>query len=186
MGQLEILFIGLGLSMDAFAVAITSGSTIGRMKLRHAMLIASFFGAFQAIMPALGWLLGSWARNFVKDYDHWIAFVLLGVIGGKMIYESFIDEEERAGDDPLNLYVLFMLAVATSIDALAVGVSLTFLDVSILLPALEIGAITFVLSFAGAYIGKIFGHLFEKKLEVLGGLVLIGIGCKILVEHLFF
>lgn len=186
MSPLSVIVIAVGLAMDAFAVSITSGTTIRKMQIRHAMLIASFFGVFQAVMPFIGWNLGQWARPFIASVDHWAAFALLGFVGGKMIYEARAERDEEALRDPLDLYVLFMLAVATSIDALAVGISLSFLELSILGPVLIIGLVTFLFSFAGVYIGNMFGHFFERRLEVLGGLMLIGIGVKILVEHLYF
>lgn len=182
----QLIGIALGLAMDAFAVSVTSGVTIKHLRVRHAMLIAFFFGAFQAIMPFLGWLGGRWARNYIGAYDHWIAFLLLVAIGGKMIWETRIQKTEENAPDPLRISILFLLAIATSIDALAVGVTFSFLDVSIIGPVAIIGAVTFVLSFAGTYIGDIFGHLFEDKLEIAGGVILIGIGTKILLEHTVF
>lgn len=184
MDVLSIVFIALGLAMDAFAVSITSGITITKMKIRSAFTIALFFGLFQAIMPVIGWLSGIALKDLISGLDHWIAFGLLSVIGVKMIYESFKLKSDREGIDPLNISVLFMLSIATSIDALAVGVSLSFLDVAIALPAIIIGIITFILSFIGVYVGGSLGHFFEKKIEIAGGAVLIGIGIKILVEHL--
>jgi len=179
-----ILAIALGLSMDAFAVAVASGYAISRMNLGHALRMALFFGGFQAIMPVAGWLLGLSVRQFIAGFDHWLAFGLLLFVGGKMIWEAR-HEEEFVEKNPLNIATLFMLALATSIDALAVGLSLSFLAVAILLPAAIIGAVTFALSLAGVYVGKAFGHFFENKIEIVGGLVLIGIGVKILLEHLF-
>lgn len=184
MDVLSILLIALGLAMDAFAVAISSGYMIKHIKTKNALTIAIFFGLFQAIMPIIGWLSGMTLRNFIAGFDHWIAFGLLCIIGGKMIYESFKLETTENKIDPLNIYVLFILSIATSIDALAVGLSLSFLKVAIALPAIIIGIVTFILSFLGVYIGNKVGHFFEKKIEVIGGLILIGIGIKILVEHL--
>jgi len=187
MSEWAIILLGIGLSMDAFAVAIASGVTAKKMHLRHAMLIALFFGFFQALMPIIGWAGGFFARVYIESFDHWLAFLLLSFIGGKMIYEAIWgDLSQEESSDPLNIYVLFTLAIATSIDALAVGITLSFINVSIIRPALEIGIITFLISLAGAYIGGIFGHLFERKLEIVGGLVLIGIGVKILADHIFF
>lgn len=182
---LSVIAIAIGLAMDAFAVSITSGATIRTMRLRHALLIASFFGAFQAFMPYIGWSIGQLARVLISNVDHWVAFALLAAVGGKMIYEARAERNEETVRDPLNIYVLFMLSIATSIDALAVGISLSFLDISILTPIVVIGLVTFVFSFAGTYIGDMFGHFFERKFEVLGGLILIGIGVKILIEHLY-
>ena len=184
MSVIEIVLIALALSADAFAVSVTSGIAIKKMKIRHAMLIAAFFGGFQALMPVIGWAGGRWAQKYIESFDHWIAFVLLCFVGGKMIYEAVKGDKEENESDPLNVYVLFILAIATSIDALAVGLSLAFIKVFIIVPALIIGCITFALSFAGTYIGNFFGHLFEKKIEIAGGVILIGIGCKILIEHL--
>lgn len=187
MPVVEIIIIGIGLAMDAFAVSVTSGITLGKMKLRYAMRIALTFGFFQAIMPIFGWLGGFYFAEYLQSVDHWIAFILLVLIGGKMIWESRkLEEAEKEAADPLNIYVLLTLAVATSIDALAVGVTLSMLQVTILTAAFIIGLITFGMCMIGVRIGSKFGHLFEKKVEVLGGLILIGIGCKILIEHLFF
>jgi len=184
MGILNILLISVGLGMDAFAVSVTSGAAIRRMHLRHALLIAGFFGAFQAIMPFIGWEAGGLAAGFIGELDHWIAFGLLLIIGGKMILEAAFGEGEEEPKDPLNLYVLFVLAIATSIDALAVGVTFSFLKVSLYTPILVIGLVTFCMSVIGAYIGNRLGHAFNGKvIEVVGGLILIGIGTKILLEH---
>lgn len=171
--------------MDAFAVSITSGITIRHLRVKHALKIALFFGFFQAIMPVIGWLLGVSVRHAISGFDHWIAFGLLNIIGGKMIYESFKLQPNKEEIDPQNIYVLFLLSIATSIDALAIGLSLSFLKVAIIFPAIIIGIITFLLSFFGVHIGNKVGHFFEKKIEMIGGLVLIGIGFKILIEHLF-
>ena len=186
MSPLTLILISLGLAADAFAVSVSSGISIKKMHIRHAMLIATFFGVFQAVMPLIGWLAGHSARTYVQTFDHWIAFGLLAFIGGKMIHESFKPDNNEESRDPLNVYILFTLAIATSMDALAVGLTLSFLEVSILFPVIVIGLVTFVTSFAGTYIGDMFGHLFEKKIEAVGGLILIGIGVKILAQHLFF
>lgn len=169
--------------MDAFAVSITSGITVRHLRIKHALKIALFFGFFQAIMPIIGWLSGMSLRNIISGFDHWIAFGLLSIIGCKMIYESFKLKKEKI--NPQNIYILFILSIATSIDALAVGLSLSFLKVAIILPAIIIGVVTFLLSFFGVYVGNKVGHFFERKIEMIGGLVLIGIGLKILIEHLF-
>ncbi len=178
------MFIAFGLAMDAFAVSITSGLTIKSLKINNALRIAIFFGLFQAIMPLIGWLAGLSFRDFISGVDHWIAFGLLSIIGCKMIYESSKMELSNKRINPLNVYVLLMLSFATSIDALAVGLSLSFLNVSIALPAIIIGIVTFLLSIFGVYLGNRFGHYFERKIEIIGGLILIGIGIKILIEHL--
>jgi putative Mn2+ efflux pump MntP len=184
MDIITIIAIAFGLAMDAFAVSITSGITINRLKINHALKIALFFGLFQAIMPLVGWLAGLSLRGFIAEIDHWIAFGLLSFIGCKMIYESIAVQSSEKQINPLNIYVLLMLSVATSIDALAVGVSFAFLKISIVTPVMVIGTITFVLSFLGVFVGNRIGHFFENKIEIAGGLVLIGIGVKILIEHL--
>jgi putative Mn2+ efflux pump MntP len=177
-------FLALGLAMDAFAVSISSGITIKNPRIEQALKIAIFFGAFQAIMPVVGWLAGLGLRELIAQVDHWIAFGLLFLIGCRMIYESTKARSERKVLNPLGLGVLLLLSVATSIDALAAGVSLAFLKMSIVLPVIIIGAVTLVLSFLGVFVGDRSGHLFENKAECVGGLVLIGIGTKILIEHL--
>jgi putative Mn2+ efflux pump MntP len=184
MDIITIIFIAFGLAMDAFAVSVTSGITIKQLKVRNALKIALFFGAFQAFMPVIGWLAGLSLRAIISSVDHWIAFGLLFVVGCKMIYESVKLEPKERTINPLDVSILLMLSIATSIDALAVGVSFAFLKVSIATPVIIIGVVTFILSFTGVYIGDRFGHFFEKKIEIAGGLILIGIGMKILIEHL--
>jgi len=179
-----IIFIAVGLAMDAFAVSVASGLAATRLRVRHALGMALSFGVFQALMPVAGWLLGFGFREEIASVDHWLAFVLLAAVGGKMIYEAFKLEEAENPRNPMSISVLLVLSVATSIDALAVGLSLTFIKVPIATPALIIGAVTFALSYAGVYIGERFGHFFEKKIEVAGGLILIIIGLRILIEHL--
>lgn len=183
MDILTIVMIALGLAMDAFAVSVSSGITIKDLKPRHGAKIAVFFGGFQAMMPLLGWLLGIGFKDYIEKYDHWIAFALLGFIGVKMLKESMDDDCEYISD-PLKNRVLLMLAIATSIDAMAVGVSFAFLKTSILSASLIIGVITYVICFAGVYIGNRFGCLFQKKAEIAGGIVLVLIGFKILAEHM--
>lgn len=170
--------------MDAFAVSISSGITIEKPRIENALKIAVFFGAFQAFMPVIGWLAGLGLRELISQVDHWIAFGLLCVIGGRMIYQSTRARSEKKVLNPLNLGVLLLLSVATSIDALAAGVSLAILKVSIVLPVVIIGAVTFALSFLGVFVGDKSGRFLESKAEFVGGLVLIGIGTKILIEHL--
>ena len=184
MDIITIIAIAFGLAMDAFAVSITSGITIKHLKINNALKIAVFFGLFQAIMPLVGWLAGLSLKDFISEIDHWIAFGLLSFIGCKMIYESITVQSNEKHFDPLNVYVLLMLSVATSIDALAVGVSFAFLKVSIVTPVIIFGTITFLLSYLGVYIGDRIGHFFENKIEIAGGLLLIGIGLKILIESL--
>ncbi len=186
-----MFFIAVGLAMDAFSVAVTDGIILNKtLKLRNAVKIALFFGIFQFIMPCIGWGLGINFKVYIERFDHWIALILLGFIGGKMLYEGIRNgnaEEETVSDkNPLDNKVLTMLAVATSIDALAVGVTLAASDFPILTAASVIGVVAFVLSTVGVYIGNKFGDLFGNKADIVGGLVLVGIGIKILVEHLFF
>ena len=184
MDIVSIVIIAVGLAMDAFAVSITSGITIKRLHINHALKIALFFGLFQAFMPIIGWLAGLSLRDYISAIDHWIAFGLLSFIGCKMIYESITVQSNKKEINPLNVYVLLVLSVATSIDALAVGISLAFLKVSIVTPVIIIGTVTFLLSYLGVYIGDRIGHFFENKIEIAGGILLIGIGIKILVEGL--
>lgn len=188
---ITIFFIAVGLSMDAFAVAVANGFSMKKVRLKDSLKIAAFFGGFQALMPIIGYLSGMSFRNYIYSYAHWIAFVVLSIIGGKMIYESRIIEEaetdnEKDEKDGTRTLILLGLAIATSIDALAVGLSLSLLVANIIYPALFIGVVTFIFSFAGVYIGKKFGNYFESKIEIIGGIILIGIGAKILIEKLFF
>lgn len=187
MGFIELALIAVGLSMDAFAVAICKGLGMKRLSVRQAFVIALFFGGFQALMPAIGWALGTQFEALITPIDHWIAFVLLALIGGSMLKESFgkgDDEQAEAADAKLDLRELTMLAVATSIDALAVGITFAFLRVAIAPAAGLVGITTFVLSFAGVVVGHRFGARYEKAATAVGGVVLILIGCKILLEHL--
>lgn len=186
MGLLELILIAVGLSMDAFAVAVCKGLNMTRINYRHGFLIALFFGVFQALMPLLGWLLGTQLSDYITAIDHWVAFFLLLFIGGKMVLDTFGDGEGEDGcTDTLNIRELLILAVATSIDALAVGITFALLqDTNIVLSVTLIGVITFALSFAGVLIGNKFGNKFEKKAQLAGGIILILIGAKILLEHL--
>jgi len=180
----SVVMIGTGLSLDAFAVSIVSGTIYKQLAIRHILRMAAFFGAFQAVMPILGWSFGLTFRRAIQSYDHWVAFLLLAAIGSKMIYEAARMKRAPEQYNPVDLFVLLTLSVATSIDALAVGIALSLLACPIWMAVLIIGLITFVLSCTGVFIGKRLGHFFESKIEVLGGLVLIGIGIKIVVEHL--
>lgn len=186
MGFFELFLIAVGLSMDAFAVSICKGLKMQRFNVRHAGVIALAFGGFQALMPAIGWFLGKQFESYITGIDHWIAFVLLAVIGGKMAVESFKKEEEDSSkeNEKLDVKELLVLAVATSIDALAVGITFAFLQVSIVPAVSLIGVITFVLSAVGVFIGHKFGAKFKSKAELVGGIILILIGLKILLEHL--
>lgn len=184
MSLITIIFVALGLAMDAFAVSVASGFAVKDLKLQNALKIAFSFGLFQALMPIIGWLAGFSLRDFLSGIDHWIAFGLLSLIGLRMIYESMRLEAKEKEINPLNNYVLFLLSIATSIDALAVGLSFAFLKIVIVTPVIIIGVVTFLLSLIGVMIGNRLGHFFEKKIEIVGGLILIGIGLKILIEHL--
>lgn len=184
MGFVELFMIAVGLSMDAFAVALCKGLNMRKLNYRHALIIAALFGGFQGAMPLLGWLLGSQFEHYITSFGHWIAFGLLAVIGGKMIMEAFKDDDECCKCNlQLNIKELVVLALATSIDALAVGVSFAFLNVSIIPSIAFIGVTTFILSGMGVVIGNRFGMKFKNKAEIAGGTVLILIGLKILLEH---
>ena len=182
--MLKVIFISLGLAADACAVSLSSGLLIRHLKFNKALKIALFFGIFQGIMLLIGWLLGLSFREPLSKIDHWIAFSLLCFLGGKLIYESLQLESNLKPYNPLNYYTLSGLAIATSIDALAVGIGFSVLKVSILLSASIVGFITFILSFLAVYIGHGYGDLFKNKVEVVGGLILIFFGSKILLEHL--
>ena len=181
----ELFIIAVGLSMDAFAVSICKGLSTPRLRLRHSLICGGYFGLFQALMPLLGWLLGVQFQAMIASLDHWIAFILLGIIGVNMIRES-----RECGAEPLNSSFSFRtmlpLAVATSIDALAVGVTFAFLQVSLIPAVSTIGIITFMISVLGVKIGNVFGMKYKSKAEFAGGVILILIGGKILIEHLFF
>lgn len=187
MGILELFLIGIGLSMDAFAVAVCQGLCMQRMNWRHAAVIALFFGGFQALMPFLGWVLGSQFSGYIQNFDHWIAFLLLCLIGINMIREALSPEEDEtacAVNYRLDYRRLLLMAVATSIDALAVGVTFAFLKVKIV-PAISlIGCTTFCLSLAGVAVGNFFGVRFKSRAEFTGGVILVLLGLKILLEHL--
>ncbi len=186
MNLITIFLTSIGLAMDAFAVSIGGGISLKKVTSKDAIVIATFFGGFQFIMPLLGWLSGLFFRDFILSFDHWIAFGLLTLIGGKMLYESFQDEEEDEGTDFRNLYVLSTLAIATSIDALAVGLTFSVIQTPIVQASIIIGIITFLICLFGVFIGNKIGHLFEKQAEIIGGIILIGIGVKILIEHLSY
>lgn len=185
MDLITIFLTAVGLAMDAFAVSVGGGISLKKVTFKDAATIGTFFGGFQFLMPIVGWTLGLTIRDFIISFDQWVAFALLGFIGGKMVYESFTEEgEEDEGIDFRNLYVLLTLSIATSIDALAVGLGLSVIQVSVVYVSIIIGIITFLICFTGVFLGGKFGHLFERQAEAVGGLVLIGIGFKILFEHL--
>lgn len=182
MGVVELLSIGVGLAMDAFAVAVGKGLSMKRLSLKNAGLVGFYFGFFQALMPVIGYFLGIGFKDYITSIDHWVAFILLGLIGANMIKEAFGDEEDV--DDDLSFKTMLILAIATSIDALAVGITFAFLQVNILYAALIIGVTTFVISVIGVKIGHVFGLKYKRKAEIAGGIILIAMGCKILLEHL--
>lgn len=187
MGLIEIIIIGIGLAMDAFAISICKGLSIKEINLQKAIVISSYFGIFQAGMPVMGYVLSKRFENFVTSIDHWIAFFLLFFIGLNMIKDAFEKKEDKnLENDDMGFKEMVMLSVATSIDALAVGITFAFLNVDIFSSTIIIGIITFIISLLGVFIGKRFGDIFEKKAEVLGGIILILIGIKILAQHLFF
>ena len=183
MGIFELFLLAVGLSMDAFAVSVCKGLSAGRVTLPHALTAGLWFGGFQGLMPFLGWLLGSRFQVLIANIDHWIAFLLLGLIGLNMIRESRSQEEESLGTS-FSPRAMLPLAVATSIDALTVGITFAFLGVSIWVAIAIIGVTTFVLSLVGVVVGNQFGSRFEKPTTIAGGIVLILIGLKILIEHL--
>lgn len=183
MSLFSLFIIALGLSMDAFAVAICKGLAMQKITVKKALIVGLWFGGFQGLMPAIGYLLGSQFESYITNIDHWIAFVLLFIIGGNMIKEALSKDEEPASES-LAFKEMLVLALATSIDALAVGVTFAFLKVQIVPAVLFIGVITFTLSSLGVKIGNIFGSRYKSKAEFAGGIILILMGCKILLEHL--
>ncbi len=185
----ELFLIGIGLAMDAFAVAICKGLAMQKVEKKQAVVIGVFFGGFQALMPFIGWLLGTRFQSYITSIDHWIAFILLGFIGGKMIYESLQEDAEECGctckeSGNLDMKELLVLAVATSIDALAVGITFAFLQYPIGEAVLIIGVTTFFIAIGGVYMGNFFGTKYKKKAELAGGIILVIIGTRILLEHL--
>lgn len=184
MGLIELFVLAVGLSMDAFAVSVCKGLAMARCDVKKAMTCGIWFGGFQALMPAIGYVLGRQFANYITAIDHWIAFVLLAFIGGNMIREAVSGEEEET-DDSLDIKTMFLLAVATSIDALAVGITFAFLPGTNIVAAVSfIGIVTFVLSSLGVKIGNVFGMRYKKKAEIAGGAILLILGVKILLEHL--
>lgn len=186
MGILEMILIGVGLAMDAFAVSVCKGLGMRKINYKHAFITALFFGGFQAAMPFLGWLLGTQFERYITAVDHWIAFLLLFFIGGKMIWEVIRERntEEEVIEEKFSYRQLVAESVATSIDALAVGITFAFLNTGIALPIAIIGVVTFVIAFSGVVIGNRFGARFKSKAELAGGIILVLIGVKILIEHL--
>ena len=183
MGIIELIVLSIGLAMDAFAVAVCKGLSMSKMNWKKACIVGAYFGIFQAAMPLIGYLLGISFQDKIASIDHWIAFVLLGAIGINMIKEA-ISKDKESSNDSVKFKDMLILAIATSIDALAVGITFAFLKVNILLAISLIGIITFMLSIIGVKIGNIFGDKYEKKAEFAGGTILILLGIKILLEHL--
>ena len=186
MGITELILLAVGLSMDAFAVSICKGLAMPELKPRHMVIVGLWFGGFQALMPVIGYFLGTTFAGYITAVDHWIAFILLAVIGGNMIKEALTSDDEEA-DPSLGVRIMLLLAIATSIDALAVGVTFAFLldsFVSVLLSALLIGCTTFIFSAAGVKVGNVFGIRYKSKAELVGGIILILLGIKILIEGL--
>lgn len=183
MGILEIFFIGVGLAMDAFAVAVCKGLSMKQIEWKKAIIIGLYFGIFQGVMPVIGYFLGSTFENLVTQVDHWIAFALLAFIGGNMIKESFGDDNEKSNSN-VDFKTMSVLALATSIDALAVGITFAFYEINLLFVVSIIGITTFILSLIGVKIGNKFGSKYQNKAEFIGGLILILMGLKILIEDL--
>ena len=185
MGLIELFLIAVGLSMDAFAVSVCKGLAMPKCTFKKAAIVGLWFGGFQTLMPAIGYVLGAQFQETIASIDHWIAFVLLALIGGNMIHEALDNDEEEA-DASLDVKTMFLLAVATSIDALAIGITFAFLKVNIIPAVCFIGIVTFIISFAGVKIGNVFGVRYKNKAEIVGGVILILLGLKILLEHLGF
>jgi putative Mn2+ efflux pump MntP len=182
--MLDILLISFSLAMDCFAVSIAAGSTTNKPKILDSLKIGLFFGLFQALMPLIGWFIGFSFKEIIENIDHWIAFLLLAAIGIKMLYEAFKNKDNRKKNDITRMPVLLILSVATSIDALVVGISLPLLNVPLYLAIILIGSFAFLFSVTGYFLGRKIGKVIGNKAEILGGLILIGIGIKILIEHL--
>ena len=184
MDFLSLFLLAVGLSMDAFAVSICKGLALKKIKFSDALIVGLWFGGFQALMPVIGYFLGAQFKDAISAYDHWIAFGLLSLIGGNMIREAVFEKDEPETDSALSFRSMLLLAIATSIDALAVGVTFAFLDVRIVPSVTLIGITTLLLSMLGVKAGSLFGAKYEKKAEILGGVILILLGIKTLLEHL--
>lgn len=180
---IELILLSIGLGMDAFAVSVCKGISMKKMNWKKACIIGLYFGGFQAIMPVIGYFFGSSFESIITNIDHWIAFILLAIIGAKMIQEAFQKEEEEYNED-ISVKTMLVLSIATSIDALAVGITFAFFKVNLLLAITLIGTITFILSVIGTKIGNKFGDKYKSKAELAGGIILIIIGLKILLEHI--
>ena len=184
MDYFEILLVGIGLAMDAFAVSVCKGLSVSSVSLKNMIIVGEYFGIFQALMPMIGFFLGNFFGNIIVQIDHWVAFVLLGMIGFNMLKDSF-SSENISYDGCFAFKTMFPLAVATSIDALTVGITFAFLKVNIFEAILIIGIVTFVMSMIGVFIGNRFGNKYGNKAQIIGGVILILMGCRILYEHLF-
>ena len=183
MGAIEILLISIGLAMDAFAVSVCKGLAMKKMSWKKAIIIGLYFGIFQAVMPVIGYFLGTTFERFITYVDHWVAFILLVGIGINMVKEAF-DKESENRNDNVDMKTMLVLSIATSIDALAIGITFACLKIHIVMPVITIGLITFIISVIGVKIGNRFGDKYEKKAEIMGGVILILLGIKILLEHL--
>lgn len=183
MGAIEILLISIGLAMDAFAVSVCKGLAMKKMSWKKAIIIGLYFGIFQAVMPVIGYFLGTTFERFITNVDHWVAFILLVGIGINMVKEAF-DKESENRNDNVDVKTMLVLSIATSIDALAIGITFVCLKIHIVMPVITIGLITFIISIIGVKIGNRFGDKYEKKAEIMGGVILILLGIKILLEHL--
>ena len=186
MGLLEIIFVAIGLSMDAFAVSITLGLSLKKPRAIQYFIPGIYFGFFQALMPFIGFLTGTLFAHKIQTFGHWIVFLLLCFVGGKMVRDSFSKDEEKADENSFSFIKILLLAVATSIDALAVGVTFAFFEINIFSAITIIGLTTFCISVGGVKIGSMFGKKYKSKAEFIGGTVLVLLGIKILIEHLFF
>lgn len=183
MGAIEILLISIGLAMDAFAVSVCKGLAMKKMSWKKAIIIGLYFGIFQAVMPVIGYFLGTTFERFITNVDHWVAFILLVGIGINMVKEAF-DKESENRNDNVDVKTMLVLSIATSIDALAIGITFACLKIHIVMPVITIGLITFIISVIGVKIGNRFGDKYGKKAEIMGGVILILLGIKILLEHL--
>ena len=183
MGAIEILLISIGLAMDAFAVSVCKGLAMKKMSWKKAIIIGLYFGIFQAVMPVIGYFLGTTFERFITNVDHWVAFILLVGIGINMVKEAF-DKESENRNDNVDMKTMLVLSIATSIDALAIGITFACLKIHIVMPVITIGLITFIISVIGVKIGNRFGDKYGKKAEIMGGVILILLGIKILLEHL--
>lgn len=183
MGAIEILLISIGLAMDAFAVSVCKGLAMKKMSWKKAIIIGLYFGIFQAVMPVIGYFLGTTFERFITNVDHWVAFILLVGIGINMVKEAFNKESENRNDN-VDVKTMLVLSIATSIDALAIGITFACLKIHIVMPVITIGLITFIISVIGVKIGNRFGDKYEKNAEIMGGVILILLGIKTLLEHL--